>query len=239
MRFLFLLFLLPTFAWAIVIGTDSRFILSSPVAPFHMIGVVEAFDGQTCTGTLVGDDLVLTAAHCLERSYGVLGVRQVRFHSSYHYGTSIGLLSDVKSIHMGSRPERKGDWAILKLTKKLGRELGFFHTSLIEGRDFQKPLIRLADYDVAFSRNVGLSLSLNKDFATIQATRNGVYLHDASTGIGSSGAPMLMLQNNQLVIVAMNVAESQRGSCRAFNTQNCFNIAVPESEWRETLRRLR
>jgi protease YdgD len=237
MRFLLLL-LFPTFAWATIIGPESRFILSAHVAPYTVIGVVEAHDGQTCTGTLVAEDLVLTAAHCLERSSGNLTPHQVRFHSSFIYGVSSGILSDVKSIHHGARPERSGDWAILKLKKKLGKELGFLPTGRFSNNDLHKPLVRLVGYDVGFSQNMGLSMSINREFARIKVIRNGVYLHDAPTGVGSSGGPMLMFQNNRWEIVAINVAESQRASCRVFNTQNCFNIAVPESAWRETLNQL-
>jgi protease YdgD len=236
--FIFCVWCTLSLAHAMVINHDSRSFLENPYGPYRMVGVVEASDGQVCTGTLIGEDLVLTAAHCLEREGRRLRAIDLRFHSHYHYGVSQGLVSEVQGFYLGVRPQRAGDWAILKLKQKLGLQLGYLSSGVFDQRDLHRVTIFIPGYDVGFSRNVGLSLAVNQLPARVKHISEGLYYHDAPTGVGASGGPLLQFKNGQWIIVGITVAEAKRGGCRSFNLRDCHNIAIPESAWRETLKKL-
>jgi hypothetical protein len=147
---------------------------------------------------------------------------------------------EVQGFFLGVRPAQAQDWMILKLKKKIGRILGYLSTAEFSSADLHEPKIFIPGYDTTFSRNMGTSMSLNQVAGRVKVIReDGAYLHDVPTGVGASGGPLLQFKDGQWVIVGITVAEARRGSCRVFSTRDCFNVAVPESAWRETLSKIR
>lgn len=223
---------------AMVIGHDSRAIVKNPSFPFTSVGMLEAFDGQVCTATLVGEDLLLTAAHCIERDGRRLRAKEVRFHTQYLYGESLGSVVEVEGFFMGARPLQSEDWLIVKLKEKIGRRLGFLATGAVEPQHLHTPRYFLPGFDIEFSKNEGLSMSLNQLAGRVKNTENNLLYHDIPTGVGSSGGPLLENRNGVWTIVGITVAQARNGFCRVYNMRDCHNIAVPESAWRATLQTL-
>ncbi len=234
-----LLILLSFNLHAMVVGHDSRAIISTPSYPFTAVGMLEAFDGQVCTAVLVGEDLLLSAAHCIEREGRRLRAREMRFHTAYHYGVSTGEVVDVDGFFVGARPLQSGDWMIVKLKKKIGRRLGFLATGSVEASHLHTTRYFLPGFDVEFSKNVGTSMSLNQLAGRVKNLENGLMYHDIATGVGSSGGPLLENREGIWTVVGITVAQARNGSCRVYNMRDCHNIAVPESAWRTTLEALR
>lgn len=236
-KLLFLL-LLSFNLHAMVIGHDSRAIVKNPSFPFTAIGMLEAFDGQVCTGVLVGEDLVLTAAHCIEREGRRLRAREVRLHTNYLYGESLGSVVEVEGFFVGARPLQSEDWMIVKLKEKIGRRLGFLATGSIEAWHLHTPRYFLPGFDIEFSKNEGLSMSLNQLPGRVKNLENSLIYHDLPTGVGSSGGPILENREGVWTVVGITVAQARSGFCRVYNMRDCHNIAVPESAWRATLQSL-
>jgi protease YdgD len=238
-KLLFLLTLMCLNLHAMVIGHDSRSIVSTPSFPFTAVGMLEAFDGQVCTGALVAEDIVLSAAHCIEREGRRLRAREVRFHTAYHYGTSTGEVIEVEGFFVGARPLQSQDWMLVKLKKKIGRRLGFLATGSVSEMDLHTPRYFIPGFDVGFSRNVGTSMSLNQVAGRVKNLANDLMYHDIPTGIGSSGGPLLENREGKWTVVGITVAQARNGTCRVYNMRDCHNIAVPESAWRATLEAIR
>jgi len=228
-----------------VIGADSRVLVKSPAdLPYSAVGLVEGFDGQVCTGVLVGPDLVLTAAHCLLRNRELIPLTHVRFHSHYLYGASVGESSAIASFVMDSAAVPNGvqDWAILKLKKPLGLSSGFLLTGALAANEMHRAILRVPGHDVThpIAKNYGISLLNNKTRGHAKGLdAQGLLFHDVPTGRGSSGGPLLRELEGKWTVVGITVAEIRPGvQCPVFNKRDCNNVAVPESSWRESLAKL-
>jgi protease YdgD len=239
---LLLLVLFPSMVSAMIIGADSRALVNSPKAlPYSAVGLVEGFDGQVCTGVLIGRDLVLTAAHCLMRAQQLILATHVRFHTHYLYGASVGETSEIASfvVDPTAAPNGIQDWAILRLKKPVGDTVGFFPTGALGAAEMHRAILRVPGYDVThpIAKNYGISLLSNKTRGHGKGLdAQGLIFHDMPTGPGSSGGPLLKEENGTWTVVGITVAEIRRGvQCPVFNKTNCNNVAVPESSWREAL----
>lgn len=245
LKLLVLLMLVPSMVSAMVIGADSRVLVKSPTGlPYSAVGLIEGFDGQVCTGVLVGPDLVLTAAHCLMRNLALIPATHLRFHSHYQYGASVGETSEVESfvVDPAAAPNGLQDWAILKLKKALGSTTGFLPTGTLGAVEMHRAILRVPGYDVThpIAKNYGISLLNNKTRGHGKGFDvQGLIFHDVPTGRGSSGGPLLKEVNGKWTVVGITVAEIRHGvQCPVFNKRDCNNVAVPESSWRDTLKSL-
>ena len=109
--------------------------MNSSIAPWQSIGRVNIGGRAHCSGTLVANDIVLTAAHCMfSRATGQMVVPGiVHFVAGYSKGDHQGH-SKVKSYIVGegykgsdgpTRENISHDWALLTLEEPLGANLGF------------------------------------------------------------------------------------------------------------------
>ena len=103
-----------------VFGSDDRV----PVRlsyPYSAIGRVES-NGGHCTGTLIGPDLVLTAAHCIGRKGD-----PVEFYPKMIDGESLTKANGVRTWRGTYDPQldREKDWAVVQLDKNLGSIYGY------------------------------------------------------------------------------------------------------------------
>jgi protease YdgD len=109
--------------------------------PWSAIGRIEATktDGSsyTCTGTLIGTDIVLTNAHCLmdaTTNQPIIGRDQapdspvqIVFQASMIKGVALDSARVIDYRYGTNKPQKflGDDWAILKLDKPLGSMYGY------------------------------------------------------------------------------------------------------------------
>lgn len=109
--------------------------VDSSEKPWQSVGRVNIGGRAHCSGTLVANNIVLTAAHCLfSRATGQMVVPGiVHFVAGYSRGEYLAH-SKVKSYRIGdgyrgeegaTRANMGHDWALLVLEEPLGEDLGF------------------------------------------------------------------------------------------------------------------
>ncbi len=221
----------PASIFGNVYGTNHRLPIRSMRYPWRTIGAISTGG----TGTLVGRNHVLTAAHVVLDARG-----HVQRHI-YFYPNMIDRRARTKSrvvrLWLGtSDPEkhRADDWAILELDKNLGDAYGWMGISTQV-----PPNAMVAGYSNDFAQGTA-----SVDFTCrFRGASKGLLLHDGATSPGCSGGPMFERQGETYCIVALEVAERRMGSRKSLHLaqydERFANLAIPTSRFADTLRRLK
>lgn len=188
-----------------------RRVVDSNEAPWRAVGRVNIGGRAHCSGTLVSEDTVLTAAHCLysPRLGHMVVATTVHFVAGYSKGEYLGH-SKVESYIFGegfdgaAGPSREGlphDWALLTLEEPLGATLGYLtvpdgwidRLSALTALERNRILISTAVTTAGYPRDRAHILSLEDDCAIHATANSGHVLLTNCIGIkGDSGGPILL-----------------------------------------------
>ncbi|MEA5551683.1 trypsin-like serine protease [Anabaena cylindrica UHCC 0172] len=228
------------------IGPDDRIPMFSREYPWSAIGRIQGTttDAQnySCTGTLIGDDSVLTNAHCVIDPETHQLSRQIIFSPN----VIDGKVADQRDIAFVERvtygtdftddeiTNQTQDWAIMKLNKPIGRKYGYLgHKSLPTSTlinnpkkfafvgysgDYPDPKTRGYEF---LKAGAGWTAGYQVGCSIVKEERD-ILFHDCDTAAGSSGGPIMAWIGNKPYIVALNNAEIKN-----LNThQDVINLAV-------------
>lgn len=185
-----------------------RHIVDARLKPYAALGRFEGAMG--CTAAIVLDPrIIITAGHCITERDGSIRKSHLSFRLGYQAGTELGRFAATvwaigakqsfkqQSVHDASR-----DWVILVLDRApMGVEplvLGHhsFDTLKPRERQFLMP---------SYSHDIGSAEFISVDPAcSVRDLAWHVLVHDCRGSFGSSGAPLLIQDRMQHVVVGIH-----------------------------------
>lgn len=208
-----------------VFGEDRRTAITSDMYPWRTIGRLLGTTGGTCTGTIVGRDLVLTAAHCVEAG--------LVFQPNYHWGASAETVPVVAAWRGADGPaaRTRDDWAVLRVGANVGETYGMLAVVATTVHDFPGE-IQVAGYSGDFDE--GRTPAVDRDCKVRgRDLAQGLILHDCDTTRGASGGPALQWRDGVITVFGINVAERREGGdtsleLEAYDEEHA-NVLIPSA----------
>jgi protease YdgD len=231
-----------------VFGPDHRTKVTSEKFPWRSVGKLKLPDDAWCTATLVGEDLILTAAHCIiDDKTHTLSKGTFTFLPGYANGDS-NLSATVDHFWWGtSYPSyrRNHDWAIGRISEKLGEKLGWLGVDPLDiSANLNQPKFNVSGYSGDFQDGEVAAAHVNCEF-TGYSSWKGLAFHKCDMTRGASGAAIFYSRGTpaDTYVVAVNVAEYREGGEESLvgipYTADHANIAVPASDFVDTIKKIK
>lgn len=215
-----------------VITSFRRDTVDSTAYPWRTIGRVNVGGTTHCTGSLVADNIVLTAAHCLysKSLQTMVPTSMVHFLAGYAHGEYVAH-SKVIAYETGANFNGKSgantanmphDWALLILEEPLGISLGHLklHSAFsgtYYGNSEGRAVLSTSNIAAAgYPQDRAHILSVEKGCRIVNAFNRGAVLVTSCVSLqGDSGGPILQKLDENWVLIGVQTAAAQRGRKRS------------------------
>ncbi len=180
-------------------GDDDRRVMPTDQMPWQVIGEIRFESGGACTATLIAEDVLATAAHCVAEAdyvdaratfttgFALPGgprsaqVTDFFLDPNFDYGR-FSSTNDIDGL----------DWALLRIDQPLGAELGFVEVRPLVNEFGAEGAREIDIYQAGYSWDTGENLSGNNGTCHILiAYPDNTMSHDCDTTRGDSGSPFM------------------------------------------------
>lgn len=191
----------------------AREIVDAAAPPWRGIGRVNYASTQIrghCTGTLVGESVVVTAAHCLynQPRKAWIPARSILFAAGYQRG-GFAAMSRVERYVLDPVQDPSGndfeggpaqDWAVLILEDPIGRDAGFVELGTVTAEGLWTAELIFAGYP-SLREHV---LSVERDCGGADHAGGGrLLLQQCAVMPGDSGGPVLAVAGETVALVGI------------------------------------
>lgn len=188
--------------------------------PARAVGRLETQGGYLCTATLVADDVILTAAHCVMDDKG-RHLKPLVFNAGIDHGDSVataGILAvrvdpayDPAHQFDGNtidNPAFGRDWALLQLDAPIGRQAGVIEVFAATRSELDR-MVRDFNTDViqiGYGGQGGRRPKLRHNCGPADVLDARYYTTQCGLVKGDSGSPLLLHEDGKYRIIGINYA---------------------------------
>ena len=188
-------------------GRDDRVLMDTGVFPWSIVGTVTFDAGGVCTATLVSENVLVTAAHCISEGARILPDGEFATGAGLPGGPRRARVVDFLIDEAWNEPRFSDtndidgtDWALLRLDRPLGAELG--HAGVLDLDVAPARMRRSRLQQAGYSWDTGENLSGNLDCGIVEYFDDNTMAHDCDTTRGDSGSPFFVRNGDDWRVVA-------------------------------------